>query len=163
MRLSAELAKVRSRAPGEAVAFDHVVPAVPEPDRVAAHALLQVLAGDAVADDTRAIDLFEMDAEQRVFNHVALDAVIVAFEQDAGIDAVVQFAAAADVQAAQRYAVGGNREHRAASGAEDGYLAATIKRQRPGDRRRPGIGPRRQAQNAAGRRGVDQLLQGRRQ
>jgi hypothetical protein len=35
-----------------------------------------------------------VDAEQHVFDHVVLDAVVVAFEQDAGIDAVVRFAAA---------------------------------------------------------------------
>ena len=158
MRLSGELAKVRSRAL-EAVVLDRVVPAVPEPDRVAAHADIEPLADDMVAGDARAIHLLEVDAEQHVFDHVVLDAMVVALEQDAGIDAVMRFTAAGDAQAAQGDAAGGDQEHGAASAADDAGPAATIQRQRPGDGDGPGMPTRRQAQRTTGRRGIDQCLQ----
>ncbi len=51
-----------------------------------------------------------MDAEQDVVDLVVLDTMLVAFEQEAGIDAVVQFAAAGETQAANRYGRARNGE-----------------------------------------------------
>jgi hypothetical protein len=74
-----------------------------------------------------------VDAEEDVVDLVVLDAMAVAFEQDAGVDPVMRIAAAGDVQAAQRDAVGGDRKHGAAPVAADHGATPAVQRQRAGD------------------------------
>ncbi len=80
-----------------------------------------------------------MDAEQDVFEAVLLNHMVASFEQYAGIDAIVKFAAAGNAQAAQRNAVPADADDCAMAGAANFRLSASLQRERLGDAHRPGI------------------------
>ena len=93
---------------------------------IAAYTQFEILRLDAVAAHDAVVDLFEVDAEQTVVDHVVFDHVVIATYIEAGVVGIVRVAGTGQSQAANDRIAGIQHHDRPLVAGINGHLAAAV-------------------------------------